>query len=105
MRRLYLIPDFLSHIDKIQDSWCLRNFNQDSIPSHHFELDRYQTFNKLTSFYFNEIEFEHESDSNPQLCDFVPNFESMLTLISLPDLEHIIEPTIIPAPINLEHDH
>ena len=28
----------------------------------------------------------------------------MLTLISLPDLDPISEPTLIPVPINLEHE-
>ena len=35
------IPDFPSHIDKDQESWCLGKFNQDSILSHHLELDQY----------------------------------------------------------------
>ena len=28
----------------------------------------------------------------------------MLTLVSLLDLDHILEPTLIPIPINLEHE-
>ena len=35
----FTIPDFSSHIDKTQESWCLENFNQDSIFLHQLELD------------------------------------------------------------------
>ena len=39
---------------------------------------------------------------DPQLCDSVSIFESILTLVSLPDLDHILEPTLILVLINLE---
>ena len=37
------IPDCPSHIDRNQESWCLGDFNQDSIFSHHLKLDKYQS--------------------------------------------------------------
>jgi len=47
------ISDFTNHIDMDQESRCLENFNQDSILSHHLELDQYRTIDKLASFHFN----------------------------------------------------
>ena len=88
--------DISNPINQTQESWCLRNFNQYSIFSHHFELDQYQSLNKLASFHFNEIELEYECDSDLQFCDSVSNFKSMLTLTFLPNLECIPEPTLIP---------
>jgi len=61
------IPDWPSHIDRKQESLCLGDFNQDSMSSHHFELDQYQSIDKLASFYFNKIELKHECDPDPQL--------------------------------------
>ena len=58
--------------------------------------------NKLVSFSFNEIELECECDPDPQPCDSVPIFESILTSVSLPNLDQFSEPTFIPVPINLE---
>ena len=52
------IPDCPSHIDRNEQSWCLEDFDQDSILSHKFELDQFQTLDKLVSFSFNEIELE-----------------------------------------------
>ena len=43
-----------------------------------------------------------ECDPDPQLCDSVSIFESMLTQISLPNLDPITEPTLIPIPIDFE---
>jgi len=59
----------------------------------------------LASFHFNKIEHEHECELDLQFCDSVPNFESMLTSISLPDMDPIPDPILIPVPIDLEHDH
>jgi len=73
---------------RLKDHGVLEALKHDSITSHHFEHDQYQTFDKLISFHFNKIELEHECDLNPQLCDSVSNFESMLTHVSLPDLDH-----------------
>ena len=56
------IPVFPSHVDRNQESWCLGNLNQDSISSHHLELDRYQTIDKLASFHFNKMELEPECE-------------------------------------------
>ena len=50
------ITDSPNHI--YEESWYLRDFNQDSILPQNFELDHYQPINKLTSFHFNEIELE-----------------------------------------------
>jgi len=57
---------------------------------------------KLTSFHFKKIEFEYEWDPDLQLCDSAQIFESMLTLVSLPDLDQILVPILIPIPIDLE---
>ena len=74
------------------------------IQFHHktFEHDQYQPIDKLVSFHFNEIELEHECDSDPQLCDLISIFESMLTLVSLPKLDPLPDPTLIPVSINFE---
>ena len=61
------IPDSPNHID--EESWYLRDFNQDSISPHNSELDQYQPNDKLASFYFNEIELEDECDIDFQYCD------------------------------------
>ena len=57
---------------------------------------------KLASFKFNEIELDCECEPDPQLCDLIPNFESMFTLLSLPNLDPILEPTLIPVSIYLK---
>ena len=54
----------------------------------------------MTSFHFNEIELDCECEPDSQLCDLVSNFESMLTLVSLPNLDPIPEPTLILIPID-----
>ena len=56
----------------------------------------------MASFHFNEIELDHECEPDPQLCDSVSIFESMLTPVILPNLDQFSEPTFIPVPINLE---
>ena len=81
------IHDFPNHIDRDQESLCLENFNQDSISLHHLELDQYQTIHKLASFHFNEVELDWECDTDPQFCDSVPLFESILTPVFLSDLD------------------
>ena len=43
----------------------LEDFDQDSILPQNLKLDQYQFTDKLASFYFNEIEFEHECDPDP----------------------------------------
>ena len=80
-------------------SW---RFNQKSVSSHKFELDQFQTLDKLASFPFNEIELKCECDPDPQPCDSVSIFKSMLTPISLPNLDQFFKPTVIPIPIDLE---
>ena len=96
------IPDCPSHIHKNEESWCLENFDQDSISSHKFELDQFQTLNKLASFSFNEIELECECDPDSQPSVSVPIFESMLTSVSLPKLDPLLEPTLIPVSIDFK---
>ena len=49
----------------------------------------------MVSFHFNEIELEDECDTD---------FESMPTPVSLPNLDPIPKPTLIPIPIELEHE-
>jgi len=58
----------------------------------------------LASFHLNEIEFEDECDTDSQSCDSVSFFESILTLVSSPDLDPIPEPTLIPVPIDFEYE-
>jgi len=77
------IPDSPNHID--EESWYLEDFNQDLILPQNFELDQYQSIDKLASFHFNEIELEDECDTDFQYYDSAPLFESILTLVSLPD--------------------
>jgi len=96
------IPDCPSHLDRNQKSLCLGDLNQDSISSHQLEFNQSQIFDKLTSFSFNEIELECECDPDPQLCDLVPNSKTMLTPLSLPNLDPFPELTLIPVPIDLE---
>ena len=80
-------------------SWRLQQrFNS----SHHLELDQYQTIDKLVSFHFNEIELEYECEPDPPLCDSIPIFESMLTPVSLPKLDPLLEPTLIPVSMDFE---
>ena len=59
------IPDLLVILIKTK-SWYLEDFDQDSILSQNFKLDQYQSIDKLASFYFNEIEFEHECEPDLQ---------------------------------------
>ena len=73
---------------------------QDSISSHKFKLNQFQTLNKLASFPFNEIELE--CDPNSQLCDSVFIFESLLILVSEPNLDQFSEPTFIPVYIDID---
>ena len=99
------IPDFPSHIDKTQESWCLGRY----IKPRFNLIKPFWTWLipnpwQIGKFHFNEIELEHECDLNPQFCDSVSIFYSMLTLVSLPDLDHVPEPTLTPVPINLEHE-
>ena len=56
----------------------------------------------MVSLHFNEIELEYECEPDPQPYDPVPIFESMLTPISLTDLDSFSEPTLIPVSIDLE---
>ena len=96
-----IIPNCPTHIDENQESWCLGDFNQESISLHKFELDQFQNLDKLASFSFNEIELKCECDPASQPCDSVSIIESMLTLVSLPSLDQFFEPIFIPVPIYL----
>jgi len=91
-----------SHIDRNEESWCHGDFDQDSISPQHLKLNKYQSIDKLASFPFNEIELDYECEPDPQPCDSVLIFKSMLTLISLTDLDSFLEPTLIPISIDLE---
>ena len=81
------IPNCPSHIDMNEESWCLRDVNQESISPKNLELDQYQPIDNLLSFHFNIIEFEHECDPDSQLCNAIQIFESMLIPLSLPKLD------------------
>jgi len=89
------IPDCPNHIDNNEESWCLGDFNQESISSHKFELDQFQILDKLASFSFNDIEHECEYHPDPQPCDSVSIFEFMLTLVSLSNLDQFQELTLL----------
>ena len=69
------------------------------IQFHHKTLnfDQYQPIDKLASFHFNEIELEYECEPDPQLCDSILIFESMLTPVSLPKLDPIPKQILIPV--------
>jgi len=97
-----IILDTFSHIDENQESWYLKDFDQDSILPQNLELDQYQVIDKLVSFHFNKIELEHECNPGPQLYDSILIFESMLTPVSLPKLDPFSEPTLIPVSIDFE---
>jgi len=56
----------------------------------------------LASFHFNKIELEHECKPELQFSDSVPVFESMLTRVLLPNLNHISKSILILMPVNLE---
>ena len=74
-----------SHIEENQESWYLEDFDQDSFSPQSLELDQYQPIDELASFHFNEIEVDYECEPDPQFCDSVPIFESILTLVYLPN--------------------
>jgi len=67
-----------------------------SISSQPLELDQYQNFenniDSLASYHFNEIEFEHEYELEPQFCNSVLIFKIILT----PVLNYILESVLIP---------
>ena len=96
------IPNTSNHIDENQKSWNLEDFDQDSISPQNLKLDQYQPIDKLASFHFNEIELEYECEPDPKFCDSIPIFESMLALTSLPKLDPLLEPTLIPVSMDLE---
>jgi len=62
---LLTILDSSNHIVWNQESLYLGDFNQDSIPPQHLELDQSQTLDKLTSFYFKKIELDYGCDPGP----------------------------------------
>jgi len=97
-----IILDCPNQIERIQESWCLGDIDQDSISLHQLELDQSQILDKLASFHFKKIELDCECEPDPQLYDLILIFESILTVVSLPDLDSIPKPTLIPVPIELE---
>ena len=86
------IPDTSRHIDENQESWYLEEFDQDSISPQNLELDQYQPIDELTS----EVELDYECEPDPQLCDSVPIFESMLTTVSLPIWTNFLSQHLFP---------
>jgi len=56
----------------------------------------------LASFNFNEIELDCECEPDPKLCDLIPHFVFMLIPMSLPNLEPILEQTLISVPVYYE---
>jgi len=73
------------------------------IQFHHKTLNL-TNINPLTNWQvsFNEIELDNECEPDPQLCDSVSIFESMLTPVFLPNLDQFPQPTFIPISIDLE---
>ena len=57
--------DSPSHIN--EESWYLRDFNQDSVSPQNFNLGQYQPIDKLASFYFNKIELEDDVTPIPNV--------------------------------------
>jgi len=97
------ISNFSSHIDKNKNHGALKAITE--IQFHHIILNlTNSSLRQIDNFHFKDIELEHECDPNPQLCDSIPNFDSVLTPVSLLDLDHILEPTLIPVPINLDYE-
>ena len=58
----------------------------------------------MVSFHFNEIELDCECDTNLQFCDSVLLFESMLTPVSLFDLDLIPKSTLTSVSIDFENE-
>ena len=96
------LSNILDQVDRNQESFCLEDLDQNSISSHQYELDQSQSLDKLASLNFNEIELDYECEPDSQLCDSVSIFESMLTPVSLPNLDQFPEPTFVPVPIDHE---
>ena len=76
---------------------------------HYIKLDQLHTFespiDKLASSHFYEIEHNKDCDFDPQICDPVQIPESILTLISLPNMSNILESVWFPylSFLNLNH--
>jgi len=56
------ILDISNQLDRNQKSWCLEDFDQDSISTHQLELDQSQPLDKLASFDFKKIELDYECE-------------------------------------------
>ena len=56
----------------------------------------------LTSYFFLEIELEHECDLDPQFGNSTPIFDSMLTPIFLPYFNHFSESMLNRVPLHRE---
>ena len=84
-----IIHDITHPIDITQESWCFENFvdnlNQDSI--HHNILNLINTKPLRT---------------DPQFGGLISLFESMLTLVSLPDLNHIPKSVLTHVSVNFK---
>ena len=70
------------------------------------ELDQTLSFENhidiLASYFFLEIEIEHESDLEPQVGSSISLFDSIMTLVSLPHFFSILESTL--NPISIHHE-
>ena len=106
MRKLYLthirsFPIALVILIKMKNLGVLETLIKTQF-YHKFELDQFQTLDKLASFPFNEIKLEFECDPDPQPCDSIFIFEFMLIPVSSPNLDQFPEPTFIPVLIDLQ---
>jgi len=54
----------------------------------------------LASYPFPEIELEHECDPEPQLNNLISLFDSILTLVSLPDFNRFPDSVLNPVPVH-----
>jgi len=56
----------------------------------------------LASYPFPEIELEQECNPDPHVCNFISLFDSITTMVSLPDSFYKPESILNPVPVNYE---
>ena len=56
----------------------------------------------MASYLFSEIKLEHECDPDRPVGNFISLFDSIMTLVFLPDYFHILESTLNPVPVHHE---
>ena len=101
------LPDYYLFPESVLDPMPVLRENESPIfYDHHIKLDQFHTFespiDKLTSFYFYEIELNEKCDIDPHICDSVQIPESILTPVLLPNLSNILKSVLIPTPVILQ---